>query len=451
MASKSTRYTRMQVIAMFLPDQVKPLFLHEDRFVRELAADYFNKSSHRDDELLPLVLEASRRYGVGENIRPLQSSTEFPVSVAAVPELLQLLEMCSDADDITRFCRILVHAPAHVLNVHSAAIQSSSNIPQETRERLRQRIELAGWSGSALWEELQRFSRSADEDETSNAIDAGYVDDLIAALQPADLPDTATICKLLSSYTADEGDWLETFLVSLVGVRRVREAAPILVEKLTYEGDYLVGATIDALCQIADESILPLIQAKWTGASWSFRLFAYTVIQAVGTPAAEELLLSLLESETDLSLRTAVCTKLCHMISERGVEQVQKQINRGYDSMYSNLHDELVPVATVLGINLPDLAVRHANRMARENDINSRLKAMGGPVHHSEFVLPEDELPPGDSSFFDKGVGLKQFAGVPQPATPANEPIRHFEPRVGRNDPCPCGSGKKFKKCCGRT
>jgi len=21
---------------------------------------------------------------------------------------------------------------------------------------------------------------------------------------------------------------------------------------------------------------------------------------------------------------------------------------------------------------------------------------------------------------------------------------------VGRNDPCPCGSGKKYKKCCGR-
>jgi preprotein translocase subunit SecA len=24
------------------------------------------------------------------------------------------------------------------------------------------------------------------------------------------------------------------------------------------------------------------------------------------------------------------------------------------------------------------------------------------------------------------------------------------QPKVGRNDPCPCGSGKKFKKCCGR-
>ncbi|CAE6690067.1 hypothetical protein R69927_00315 [Paraburkholderia domus] len=27
--------------------------------------------------------------------------------------------------------------------------------------------------------------------------------------------------------------------------------------------------------------------------------------------------------------------------------------------------------------------------------------------------------------------------------------IQRTEPKVGRNDPCPCGSGKKFKKCCG--
>ena len=23
--------------------------------------------------------------------------------------------------------------------------------------------------------------------------------------------------------------------------------------------------------------------------------------------------------------------------------------------------------------------------------------------------------------------------------------------KIGRNDPCPCGSGKKYKKCCGRN
>jgi preprotein translocase subunit SecA len=30
------------------------------------------------------------------------------------------------------------------------------------------------------------------------------------------------------------------------------------------------------------------------------------------------------------------------------------------------------------------------------------------------------------------------------------EPIRNLEPKVGRNDPCPCGSGKKYKQCCMR-
>lgn len=28
-------------------------------------------------------------------------------------------------------------------------------------------------------------------------------------------------------------------------------------------------------------------------------------------------------------------------------------------------------------------------------------------------------------------------------------PLKRAAPKVGRNEPCPCGSGKKFKKCCG--
>ena len=27
----------------------------------------------------------------------------------------------------------------------------------------------------------------------------------------------------------------------------------------------------------------------------------------------------------------------------------------------------------------------------------------------------------------------------------------HVEKKPGRNDPCPCGSGKKYKKCCGKN
>ena len=46
-------------------------------------------------------------------------------------------------------------------------------------------------------------------------------------------------------------------------------------------------------------------------------------------------------------------------------------------------------------------------------------------------------------------AGTKEKGLRPQPvaATKPDEPTR---PQAGRNEPCPCGSGKKFKKCCGQ-
>jgi len=38
------------------------------------------------------------------------------------------------------------------------------------------------------------------------------------------------------------------------------------------------------------------------------------------------------------------------------------------------------------------------------------------------------------------------------PAEPKKkQPVKRTQPKVGRNDPCPCGSGKKYKNCCGRS
>jgi hypothetical protein len=53
----------------------------------------------------------------------------------------------------------------------------------------------------------------------------------------------------------------------------------------------------------------------------------------------------------------------------------------------------------------------------------------------------EDELALGGQGAADLIAALQQM--MPKPAS---NPNRH----VGRNDPCPCGSGKKFKRCCGQ-
>jgi hypothetical protein len=52
-----------------------------------------------------------------------------------------------------------------------------------------------------------------------------------------------------------------------------------------------------------------------------------------------------------------------------------------------------------------------------------------------------------------KGRHLANFAlalakDFPKHASGGGAPIRREAPKLGLNDPCPCGSGKKWKKCC---
>ncbi len=49
---------------------------------------------------------------------------------------------------------------------------------------------------------------------------------------------------------------------------------------------------------------------------------------------------------------------------------------------------------------------------------------------------------------FRKHNGRWVFVDGEQVAGP---PIKRDAPKVGRNDHCPCGSGKKYKKCCGKA
>ncbi len=50
-------------------------------------------------------------------------------------------------------------------------------------------------------------------------------------------------------------------------------------------------------------------------------------------------------------------------------------------------------------------------------------------------------------------VHLDKNTGLPQtgPSDSKPQPVVNQGPKVGRNDPCPCGSGKKYKNCCGKS
>ena len=64
----------------------------------------------------------------------------------------------------------------------------------------------------------------------------------------------------------------------------------------------------------------------------------------------------------------------------------------------------------------------------------------------ARYRMKDQEMVHHERSRFRRhdGAWLYVDGDIPKPKT------RHVE-KIGRNDPCPCGSGKKYKKCCGAT
>ena len=55
----------------------------------------------------------------------------------------------------------------------------------------------------------------------------------------------------------------------------------------------------------------------------------------------------------------------------------------------------------------------------------------------AEIDAAGDDYAANEKDYFDPSTQVKQ------------EPVK-VEPKIGRNDPCPCGSGKKYKNCHGK-
>jgi len=67
-------------------------------------------------------------------------------------------------------------------------------------------------------------------------------------------------------------------------------------------------------------------------------------------------------------------------------------------------------------------------------EFSARFRSAGQDHEHVETAL------------FGREDGKWVYTGA---VPPKGQTVRRETPKVGRNDPCPCGSGKKYKKCCG--
>ncbi len=81
-----------------------------------------------------------------------------------------------------------------------------------------------------------------------------------------------------------------------------------------------------------------------------------------------------------------------------------------------------------------------------------RRNAVSGTTSASKEEYKDDEAARQAAQQRAAGRGGDMPAAAPKAEkTGKQETIRRDMPKVGRNDPCPCGSGKKYKNCCGKN
>jgi preprotein translocase subunit SecA len=90
------------------------------------------------------------------------------------------------------------------------------------------------------------------------------------------------------------------------------------------------------------------------------------------------------------------------------------------------------------------IQVRSQAEIEREEQERQQRLARALQAQHAEAVSPIQLVPTAEAPS-PRNVAPAE----PRPAAPAAAPFVRQVPKVGRNEPCPCGSGKKYKHCHG--
>ena len=420
---------------MLEPETLKPYLLDDDPGVRGAVARYFDESWSQDEELVPLILDACDRFGYLDNVSSLACCRHLPLTPAVFERVLRLLAEPIHDNTAMHLSGVVAHAPVDLLRKHEAEVLGNEYLFENHLLGIQHRLELMSWSGERLWQELQDLSQRYESAQESSVSDSIYEDAVIDALACHDVPDTETICRLLAD-PETTGSWLETFLVDLAGFRRLTETIPALLHMLRDADGSMLDNCPDAIAKIGHPEIVRRIRGSYPAESWSFKNISALLLGEIKHSESEEAVFALLDEEDDIEIRTELCHSLCRLFSERGVEVVRRQIHDGYQGWIVSLEEALLPVTQVLGIELPEAERWRKEREEREQYQLERRREL-------------DELGAEYDALKERGIDpFAKLDSAHEDGQVASTTYRRHDDKVGRNDPCPCGSGKKYKKCC---
>jgi len=196
--------------------------------------------------------------------------------------------------------------------------------------------------------------------------------------------------------------------VYMIGLMKIEKHIPLVASFLDHDDDILLEEVASALIGFQSDAVVDAV-GPYLKKSNSI-IFACSVIENIKSDQAIQVLREAYQYSDELEDQDLLIEALCHQLSKEALPEISDHMKKEYTSSLVDIEQVVYSYYSILGVQHPELMDWKLAALEREIEFRNASKQGGSPQ---------------------------------------NGPILK-ENKVGRNDPCPCGSGKKYKKCCGK-
>ena len=193
--------------------------------------------------------------------------------------------------------------------------------------------------------------------------------------------------------------------VYMIGLLKLERYIPLLVRLLDRDEDSLLEELSATLISFQSDQVVKEV-APYLKKDNSI-IYAASIVENNKSDLGVKVLREAYTSAKELDHQDILIEALCHQLSEEALPEINEHMKLDYSSGLVDIEQTVYSYFSILGLKHRELALWRQVALERESD------------------------------FRQKGNDFSQA------------PVRNVI-KVGRNDPCTCGSGKKYKKCCGK-
>ena len=432
---------------------------HPEIHVRDALLNYFENRHTPPLELTHAMIEAVDKWGWEE-------AFQWPHQISECLHDNRSLVWCLDEIDKIQMGTSTFKSPRSTLPFHlvSWITEAPVQLFKSHRERLAdtqaflkpqlydtlsplekidRRIEIASLDSQQAWEQLTEHCHSVASVEKFEDGNVPYAKELLAPIVADGDNYRDRMMEILSDPVGDHQGahgWMVGLMVYLAGRIRCEESLPLLLGKFAVEWDWYSEEILHAIQAIGTPSAHLAVAEYYHGKSWHVRNYLNGILENIHYQGAAETIFPLIEEEPDDDLRVQLATAMSAQLDDFAIEPAAKVYRENPRDPERNLIIEnLYALASVADIEFPE-------KEAWGQKIEAERQKERG-IAQSSFLSPINLVTSEQENQNEHTKGELETPLIPRPHNNALPTVK----KQGRNDPCACGSGKKYKKCCLRA